>query len=247
MPVDPSLSALDWSILAVAAVASGVVRGFTGGALANFLLAPVLSALIGPREAVPIVLLLNSLTTLQLAPGALPHVGWREMTPLVVVAAVATPFGAAALLTIDEEVMRRAVAGSAVVFAILLLTGWRYAGRRGLAAGAAVGGASGILAGAVSLGGPPVFLYLMSGPGGAAANRANFIFYATVVQLAATGAFVAGGAFTGRMLWIGAFAAIPYLLAVWLGAGLFGRASDRTFRRVSLWGMALVAGALLLL
>ena len=64
MPVDLSLSALDWSILAVAAVASGIVRGFTGGALANFLLAPVLSALIGPREAVPIVLLLNSLTTL---------------------------------------------------------------------------------------------------------------------------------------------------------------------------------------
>ena len=245
MPTD--ISSIDWVIIAAAVIAAGIARGFTGAAVANFFIAPVLAAIIGPREAVPIVLLLNALTTVQLVPGALPHVTWREMMPISIAAAIAAPVGAWVLFSVDEDIMRRVVAGAAVVFTMVLLTGWRYTGRRGAAAATVVGGTSGVFAGAVSLGGPPVFLYLMSSPDNATTNRANFIFYATVVQLAATGAFIVGGAYTDRMLWISAFVVVPFFVAVWVGTKLFGKASDETFRRVSLWGMALVSSAILLL
>ena len=76
MPIDDLLT-YDVLIMVGAFLASGLVRGFTGGAGANFITAPVLSILIGPREAVPIVLLLNGVTNVQLIPGAISHVRWR--------------------------------------------------------------------------------------------------------------------------------------------------------------------------
>ena len=54
MSIDDLLTT-DVLIMAGAIFVSGLVRGFTGGAGANFFSAPVLSILIGPREAVPIV------------------------------------------------------------------------------------------------------------------------------------------------------------------------------------------------
>lgn len=48
--------------LAAASVA-GLVRGFTGGAGANIVLAPTLSLVLGSRHAVPLVLLLGVVTS----------------------------------------------------------------------------------------------------------------------------------------------------------------------------------------
>ena len=90
MPID-DLPTLDLLIMVAACVASGLVRGFTGGAGANFFNAPVLSILIGPREAVPIVLLLNAVTNVQLIPGAVRHVRWREALPIAIAAAPTLP------------------------------------------------------------------------------------------------------------------------------------------------------------
>ncbi len=73
MLIDDLLT-FDVLIMIGAMFASGLVRGFTGGAGANFFSAPVLSILIGPREAVPIVLLLNGVTIVQLIPSAARHV-----------------------------------------------------------------------------------------------------------------------------------------------------------------------------
>jgi uncharacterized membrane protein YfcA len=116
MPID-DLPTLDLLIMVAAFFASGLVRGFTGGAGANFFNAPVLSILIGPREAVPIVLLLNAVTNVQLIPGAVRHVRWREALPIAIAAALTMPLGAWALFVIDEVVMRRLIAGVAVGFA----------------------------------------------------------------------------------------------------------------------------------
>ena len=63
--------------------------------------------------------------------------------------------------------MRRVIAGMAAAFSLLLLTGWRYRGRHMLGLSVATGSASGLMVGAISMGGPPIFLYLMAGPGGA--------------------------------------------------------------------------------
>ena len=246
MPID-YLYSTDTAIMIAAFFGAGLVRGFNGGAGANFLTAPVLSILIGPREAVPIVLLLNGVTNIQLLPGAVRHTKWREALPIAIAAGLTMPLGAWALFTLDEDIMRRVVAAVAVSFALLLLTGWRYRGRRGLGISAGAGATAGVLAGALSMGGPPVFLYLMSGDGNAATNRAHFIVYSSTVQLVAMAVLFAIGAYSETMLWLSLVLLAPYVIATWVGMQLFHLASEATFRRVCLWGMVAVSLAVLVL
>ena len=245
MSIDDLLTT-DVLIMAGAIFISGLVRGFTGGAGANFFSAPVLSLLIGPREAVPIVLLLNGLTIIMLIPGAARQVRLREAWPMGLAAALALPFGAWALFVVDEVFMRRLIAGVAVGFSLLLLSGWRYHGPRGLSLSMGAGGMAGALAGAVSMGGPPVFLYLMSGPGDGASNRAQFIIFSAFILATALVVFFGAGVYTERMLWLGGGLVVPFVVATFIGTRLFRLANEETFRRVSLWLMAGVSLAILI-
>jgi uncharacterized protein len=240
------LLSTDMLLMLLAFIGSGIIRGFNGGAGANFLTAPVLAAILGPREAVPIVLLLNFITNAQIVPPVLPQIVWREILPLGLVAAVSLPLGAWALFAIDEDLMRRIVAGFAATFALLLASGWRYHGRRGGGVSMAAGGLAGILTGAVSMGGPPVFLYLMSGPDSVAKNRAHFVMFSCIVQISAFVVFVGVGAFNERMLWLMAILLVPFSAATWVGTKLFGIASEKVFRRVTLWGMVAVSLAIVI-
>ncbi len=241
------LLSMDMLIMLSAFVGSGVIRGFNGGAGANFLTAPVLAAILGPREAVPIVLMLNFITNALIVPPIVHQVNWREIMPLALVAALALPLGAWALFVVDETLMRRIVAGFAVIFSGVLLTGWRYHGRRGRGISLAAGGLAGVLTGAVSMGGPPVFLYLMSGPDSVSKNRAHFVMFSGIVQISAFAVFVGVGAFSERMLWLMAILLIPFCLATWVGTKLFHIASEEVFRRVTLWGMVAVSLAIVIL
>jgi uncharacterized protein len=87
------------------------------------------------------------------------------------------PFGTWLLVNIDARIMARAIAFIVLVFVLLLMTGWRYRGTKRLGITLAVGGISGVLIAATSMGNPPVIVYFLSGPDTAATNRANFTGY----------------------------------------------------------------------
>jgi uncharacterized membrane protein YfcA len=240
------LLSTDMMFMVAAFIGSGIIRGFNGGVGANFITAPVLAAILGPRDAVPIVLMLNFITNAQIVPPIIHHVVWREIMPIALMAAVTVPLGAWALFAVDEGLMRRIVAGAAAVFAVILLTGYRYHGKRGVGVSLAAGGLAGILTGAVSMGGPPVSLYLMSGPDSVAKNRAQFVMFSGIVQISAFVVFVGVGAFNERMLWLMAIFLIPFSIATWVGTKLFHVASEEVFRRVTLWAMVAVSLAIVI-
>lgn len=232
-----------WHFVAMLAafVASGLVRGFNGGAGANFITAPVLALLIGPREGVPVIILLNLISNIQVMPSALPHAEWRRMLPIGLASMALAPFGAWILLAIDQDTMRRLVAGTSIVLSLVLLTGWRYRGPRGLPIRIGVGSIAGLFTGAVSMGGPAVFLYLLSGPGSAAQQRANFLTFGAMVQAGAVVTFAATGLLTVKTLILAATLFIPFMLACRAGMRLFARASDAQFRNLTLWGIAVMS------
>ena len=238
-----------WEIALVAAAfaASGIVRGFGGGIGANFLTAPVLALLIGPREAVPIVMLLNMVGNLQLIPQTLPSVNWREGWPIFLFPIFTVPLGGWLLFTIDEDLMRRAIAAAALGFSLLLLSGWRYRGGHRIGLSIVTGSVSGVLVGSVSLGGPPAFLYLLAGSGDAATNRAQFVMFGTTAGIAALVMFTAAGAYRLDTVLFAAFLTIPAAVGIWLGSILFRRASEDVFRRVCLWGLVAVSLCVLVL
>lgn len=222
-------------------VASGLVRGFNGGAGANFITAPVLAYFLGARDGVPIILLLNLISNLQILPGALPNANVRRMVPVGLAAMAAAPFGAWILLAVDEDTMRRVVAGTSILLALVLLAGWRYRGPRGFGVRCGVGGLGGLITGSVSMGGPPVFLYLMSGPGNASQQRADFMIFGAMVQTAATISFIVSGLITMKTLVLGVIFFVPFTIACWAGMRLFARATDNQFRNLTLWGIAILS------
>ena len=125
----------------------GVVRGITGfgGAM---VMAPPLALLLGPRLAVPVVLLLECFAA---APQVLQTrrlVRWRVMGPILAATCVTVPFGGYLLLTADALALRRATALIVIVFSLLLLRGWRYAGSQKTLTGMGLGGLAGAMLGA---------------------------------------------------------------------------------------------------
>jgi len=169
-------------ILAIAiAIAAGVVRGITGfgGAM---VMSPPLALLLGPRLAVPVVLLLESVIAAPMLFQTRQRVNWRVIGAILAAACACIPLGVLVLASTDPRAIRYAIAITVIVFALIFLRGWRYAGRQRLATSLGLGAMSGIMLGATSIGGPPVILYLVSGPDPIETTRANLTLYVTATS-----------------------------------------------------------------
>ena len=230
--------------VAIAAVA-GVVRGVTGfgGAM---VMTPPLALLFGPRLAVPIVLLLESFAATPMLVQTRQDVRWRVILPIAAFACLTVPIGGYVLLTAEPQTLRRAIAAFVIVFAFLMLRGWRYAGPQRTLTAAGLGAVAGAMLGATSIGGPPVILYLLAGPDRIETTRANLTLFVAVSSLAGIVMLWASGVLGFAALWMGLLLAPGYYLGVLAGSRLFLRFNDIRFRQFTLLLMIVVSMGVLL-
>jgi uncharacterized protein len=231
-------------VLVIAAIA-GVIRGITGfgGAL---LMAPPFALILGAKLTVPVVLLLEGLVALPMTVQNRALVRWPVMMPMTLAALAAAPFGTYLLVSADPLTLRRAIAATVIVFSMLMLGGWRYAGRQRTATGASLGALSGAMASATGIGGPPVILYLLAGPDPIQNTRANLTFFICAVAIGGLAMMALAGAFDARALWITAAATPGYYLGIVAGSRLFSRFDDTRFRQLTLALMLVVSIGILL-
>ena len=230
--------------LAIAA-AAGAVRGITGfgGAM---VMTPPLALLLGPAVAVPIALLLESVAAAPMVVQTRRLVGWRVIGPILATACVTIPLGGYVLATADPVALRRAIAAVVIAFSLLLLIGWRYAGRPRPATSIGLGALSGVMLGATSMGGPPVILYLLSGPDAIETTRANLTLFVGASSLAGIVALWAGGILGWQAATTGVLLAPGYYGGLVAGARLFARFDDIRFRRFTLMLLIAVSTGILL-
>ena len=230
---------------ALVAVLAGVVRGITGfgGAM---VMAPPLALLLGPKLAVPVVMLLESLAAAPQVVQTRKLVRWRVVGPILAASFVTVPLGGYVLLTVDALTVRRIIAAIVIVFSLLLLRGWRYSGAQKMSTGVALGGLSGALLGASSIGGPPVILYLLAGPDRIDVTRANLTLFVGVVSAAGLLMLLAAGAFGATAGWTGLLLAPGYYAGLVAGTRLFARFNDTRFRHFTLLLMIAVSTGILL-
>ena len=228
---------------AVGALA-GVVRGITGfgGAM---VMSPPFALLLGAQLTVPVVLLLEGLVAAPMLVRTRGLVRWNVILPISIAAFVAAPLGTYFLITTDPAILRRVIAGTVIVFAGLLLFGWRYSGPQRMVTGAGLGALSGAMAGATSIGGPPVILYLLAGPDPVETTRANLMFFICAVSVAGLAMLALAGAFDARALWLAAAFAPGYYAGIVAGAKLFSRFDDARFRQFTLLLMMAVSAGIL--
>lgn len=218
--------------MAVAGLA-GVIRGITGfgGAM---VMTPPLALLLGPQFAVPIVLLLEAFAGAPMMRDAARTATWRTLAPIALAACATVPLGGYVLVHADQDVLRRAIAAVVFVFALLLLKGARYTGAHGMPSSLALGALSGTLLGATGIGGPPVILYLLSGPDPVHVTRANLTLFVALIAVAGLAMLASRGILNGAALASTLLLAPLYFLGVLAGARLFTRFSDRRFRQFTL-------------
>ncbi len=230
--------------IAIAALA-GLIRGITGfgGAM---VMSPPMALLFGPLAAVPVVLLLECFAAAPMLVQLRHLVRWRVIGPIVAMACVTMPLGTWMLVSADPLLMRRVIAAVVIVFALMMLRGWRYAGRQRLATGLGLGAVSGTMLGATTLGGPPVILYLLAGPDPIETTRANLTYFLGAISLAGITSLWVAGVLGTRELWLAAWLTPGYFLAMVLGMRIFARLNDARFRQFTLLFMMVVATGILL-
>jgi len=224
----------DWrlGVAALATAIAGVMRGFAGFGTA-LTLAPVYSVLWGPAVGVPTMLLMEALIGSQLLFGAARHVNRRVALPMAAAACLAVPAGAWLLLAVDPAVLTRVMGALVLAFAAVLASGWRYRGSRPLPLTMAVGAAAGLMKGSTGMSGPPVILYMLAGSEEAREHRANLILFFAVLGIVALLPPLVSGLFTAAVLVKVALLVPILLLFVRMGAALFGRVGQASFRAVA--------------
>ncbi len=243
MSLDDGLALLltrETALAALATALAGIMRGYAGFGTA-ITLAPIYSMLWGPRAGVPIMLVMEAMIAGSLVPGVWQSWTRRVTLPMAGMACALMPFGSYALIAVDGDTLRRVIGVLVLAFAVLLASGWRYHGRRPMRLSLAVGALAGVMKGATGMSGPPVILYLLSGPEAARQHRANLIVFFGIVSLAGLVLVVWYQLATIAVL-VRVAALLPVLLAsVRVGVALFGRLPEKWFRATA-YGLLFAVG-----
>ncbi len=227
--------------VALAAALGGLSRGFSGFGSA-LVFVPLASAAVGPREAVPVLALLEVFAVLAFLPNAWRLSDRREAGLMSAGAVLGVPLGAAVLASADPVALRWGLAGLVLAAVAVLASGWRYRGRPAAPLTLFVGGVGGTMSGAAMLGGVAPAVYWLGGAASSAARvRANMNLYFTALTAFVVGAYAVAGLIGWHTGWLALAAGPSYALGLVLGTRLFGLASERAFR-LAAYGLILASG-----
>jgi uncharacterized membrane protein YfcA len=230
------------AICAIAFVA-GTSRGFSGfGAALIFM--PLASSVAAPRLAAALLLIIDFVSAAPLIPNAWRYADLKATAILVVGSAVGIPIGTYFLTRLDPVVTRWFISAFVAALLLLLLSGWRYRGKDHAALSVAIGGISGFCSGLAQTGGPPIVGYWLGRPIHSKVARANILLFFGLSDLFAAASYAVSGLITPQAIGFSLIVGPVYALAIWLGARLFGRASEKLFRAICyvLIALALVIG-----
>lgn len=227
MPIDAALLALFACVL-VAGVAKGV-SGFGTG----MIVAPVAGALYGPKAALVIVVIIDSLPAIPVAVPAMRVARWREVLPVFAGLFCFVPAGVYILKHGNADVLRWLICLTILALVAVLWSGWRYHGPRGAGVSFAAGSVAGVLSGIASIPGPPVIVYWMASAMKAAVVRANLLTLFLLGEFVSIGNIWLAGLMQRDVVLTGIAAAPVYLAGILVGWWLFGFTSEAAYRRLT--------------
>lgn len=223
---------------------AGVARGLSGFGT-GMIVAPVAAALYGPRVALVVIVIMDSLPVLPITLPALKIARWKEVLPVALGLALFLPAGVYVLKHGDPVALRWFISLAILACAAALWSGWRYRGPRGSPVSFAVGGVAGLLSGIASIPGPPVIIYWLASKLPAAIMRANLLTLFFVGEGLSIVNLWAAGLFEADAVMLGVVASPVYFAGLATGSRLYGLASDTVYRRVTF--LLIVAAAILAL
>lgn len=239
------IDALGWKLLATGMAmvfVAGLIRGFTGFGF-SIAAVPLLSLIMPPAEAVPIVMLLQLGVSSSGMGEAVQICDWRSIRWLAAGAVIASPIGIWGLAHLPAAPVRLVMAGIVALAVVILARGMRLRVTPSPGHVMGFGLVSGLFNGLVGMPGPPVIAFYLASPIGVHAGRASMIVFFLATSLFG----LLPLAFLGMLSWTLVIASVIAFPAVWLGsrigARLYRSAPERGYRIVAL--SLLVATAVL--
>ncbi len=239
MPFDLGPLPLIW--LAVACLVAGFVRGYSGFGFSALLIAAS-SLVTNPLNFVAVVVILETVMSLQAAKGAGPDVDWRRVGWLLGGAAIGLPIGLWILTGVSEDTARAVVSGYVLIMCFVLLAGWRLSREGAGPVNGAMGVVSG-LANAPGMGGLPIAAFFAAQPMSASVFRATLIAYFPLLDLYSAPLYWYAGLVSWDTIWASLWLLPITLGANWLGGRHFFGTDPQDFRR---FAIVLLAGLALL-
>jgi uncharacterized protein len=232
------------TLLALAATAflAALARGFSGFGSALIFI-PMASAVVGPRAAAPLLLVVDGVLTVGFIPHAWRLADKREVAVMTLGAMAGLPLGTWLLASVDPIVIRWAIVVLAAVLLTLLMSGWRYHRKPTTMTTVAVGGLAGLSGGAAQMSGPPIIAYWLGGAIPATTVRANMILFFAIATVITFITYSAAGLLTTSILVPALVTGPAFGLGLLIGSRLFGFASETSFRLAC---YALIAAAVVL-
>jgi uncharacterized membrane protein YfcA len=220
--------------------AAGLVRGFSGFGL-SIAAVPLLSLIMPPAQAVPIVLLLQLFVSLSGLRSAWQICDRPTMSTLALGALITTPIGAWALAHLPAAPVRGAIALVVLSAVVVLARGARF----NLGHGATIpfGIASGLFNGLAGMPGPPVIAYFLASHTGNNVARASMIVFFLLTSVFALLPMAAFGLITRDSMATACIGFPLVLVGSAIGAHMFSRSPEGHYRLVALC-LLIAAGAL---
>jgi uncharacterized protein len=240
IPTDVSANAAT-AICAIALV-SGTARGFSGFGSALIFM-PLASSIAAPRLVAALLLIIDFVAASPLIPNAWKQADRGATAIMVSGALVGVPVGTYFLSRLDPVTTRWIISGFVFALLLLLVSGWRYRGKDHVTISVGIGALSGFCSGLAQTGGPPIVGYWLGRPIASAIARANILLFFAASDFFSVVSYALTGLITPDAIRFSLLIGPVYGLGVWLGAGLFGRASEALFRTIC---YALIAAAVVI-
>ena len=223
-----------WLPLIAIAMVGGIMRGFAGFGT-TLIMVPFFSLLMPPSEAVFIALATDVLVMIPLLPNAVRDAQWKYIWPMIIGVFLATPLGVMVLKITNPDVMEIFIAILVIGSAFLLLSGWKYQGKRANSQSFFVGAFSSVVNGATGMGGPPVVVYFMAQGMSPKSLRASLNSLAFIMEVAAALLIYFAGVVEFEIL-VTVFFLFPFmLLFTWIGSKIFSVLDNSLFKKIILY------------
>jgi len=228
--------------ICVIAFVSGTARGFSGFGSALIFM-PLASSMAAPRLVAALLLIIDFVAALPLAPNAWKHADRKATAVMVLGALIGVPIGTYFLSRLDPVTTRWIISAFVFALLILLLSGWRYRGKDYPVISVGIGALSGFCSGLAQTGGPPIVGYWLGRPIASAIARANILLFFAASDFFSAVSYALTGLITADAIRFSLLVGPVYAVGVGLGAALFGRASETLFRAIC---YALIAAAVII-
>ncbi len=200
---------------------------------------PLLGIMFPLQVVVPVLMIYSLILNSLILYNIREHVQLKKIIILVVFGMIGTPFGVYLLKVLEENTLKLFVGIIIVIVAAVNLSGVHFKIKNDRAAFIPVGFASGLLNGSVSLGGPPIVLFLNNQKVEKQIFRGNLTLYFWMINLFSIPTYFFSGLITTEVISYSVYLFPGLILGTLIGIHMGNQVEEQLFKKIS---MSLIMG-----